>query len=65
MKQLPKNVKPYKTVGPWTKETIPKALSRSHNTKVDVWGKLEILQGSLIYTIEETNESFRLQKKFL
>ena len=62
MKLLPKNIKAYKTVGPWTKEKIPAALLKAHNTKKDVWGKLEILQGSLTYTIEETNQSFNLQK---
>ena len=62
MRDLPTNVKAYKVMGPWTREKIPSGLLKAHNTKEGVWGRLDILEGELTYTIEETNEQFHLVK---
>ena len=42
----------YKSTPIFTEQTLPAALRANHSTKAGVWGKLKILSGSLIYTIE-------------
>ncbi|MFV0430802.1 MAG: DUF1971 domain-containing protein [Alphaproteobacteria bacterium] len=49
MVRIPAEAKPYKTVGPWTVDKIPKMLLNRHNTKAGVWAKLEVLQGVVNY----------------
>jgi tellurite resistance-related uncharacterized protein len=53
MKQLPCNLAPYKRTPEFTETTIPDGLLRSHNTKSGVWGKIVVLEGSLLYRILE------------
>ena len=37
----------YKRMPIWTKDTMPEALQRKHNTKVGTWGKITVLKGQL------------------
>ena len=53
MKELPENVKPYKRTPEFTAETVPSGLLRDHNTKPGVWGKIVVLEGTLLYRILE------------
>ena len=46
---------PYKRMPIWTKDTMPEALQRKHNTKVGTWGKITVLKGQLRF-IELTEE---------
>lgn len=59
MKQLPDNVKAYKRTPLFTQETVPDALLNNHNTKAGVWGLIQVEEGELDYTIEDT-ETHRL-----
>ena len=45
----------YKRMPIWTKDTMPEALQRKHNTKVGTWGKITVLKGQLRF-IELTEE---------
>jgi tellurite resistance-related uncharacterized protein len=60
MKQLPDNAAAYKRTPEFNQSTIPNGLLKNHQTKAGVWGKINILEGRLLYLIEETNEQFEL-----
>lgn len=53
MKTLPADVVPYKRTPEFTQSTVPAGLLRSHNTKDGVWGKIVVLEGTLLYRILE------------
>jgi len=53
LKQLPVDVIAYKRTPEFDQDSIPKGLLREHQTKSGVWGKITILQGKLLYTINE------------
>ena len=53
MKTLPPNVSPYKRTPEFTQSTVPAGLLRSHDTKDGVWGKIVVLEGTLLYRILE------------
>lgn len=52
MKELPKNVKPYKKTPLFNNENVPSGLLKTHTTKAGTWGKIQILKGQLLYVIE-------------
>ncbi len=52
--------KPYRSTPIFTAQSLPAALRKAHNTKAGVWGVLCVLKGSLLYMIEETQESQEL-----
>ncbi len=56
MKSLPPDLRPYKKTDVFTKETVPKGLLKEHHTMAGVWGKIVILEGGLIYTIDDENK---------
>ena len=45
----------YKRMPLWTKDTMPEAVQRRHNTKVGTWGKITVLKGKLKF-IELTED---------
>jgi tellurite resistance-related uncharacterized protein len=53
LKALPPNVSPYKRTPEFTESTVPAGLLSSHDTKDGVWGKIVVLEGSLLYRILE------------
>ena len=53
MEVLPKSVEPYRTIGPFDQDTIPKGLFREHSTKRGVWGLLEVESGSVRYVVTD------------
>ena len=44
---MPEKLIAYKRMTLWTKDTIPEAVKRKHNTKVGTWGKITVLKGKL------------------
>lgn len=52
MKEMPVGVTAYKKTPVFTEDTIPQGLLNDHNTKKDVWGKINVLEGELTYTIQ-------------
>ena len=44
---MPENLIAYKRMPLWTKDTMPEAVQRKHNTKVGTWGKITVLKGKL------------------
>lgn len=53
MKKLPHDVTPYKRTPEFTERSVPKALLESHRTKRGTWGRIVVLEGTLIYRIME------------
>ncbi len=53
MKSLPSNVTAYQRTKEFSETTVPAALTRRHDTKAGVWGRIHVLEGSLIYRILE------------
>lgn len=53
MKNLPAHVKPYRRTDVFDAATIPAGLLKSHRVAEDVWAKLCVLDGTLMYIIEE------------
>lgn len=44
---MPEKLIAYKRMPLWTKDTMPEAVQRRHNTKVGTWGKITVLKGKL------------------
>ena len=44
---MPEKLIAYKRMPLWTKDTMPEAVQRKHNTKVGTWGKINVLKGKL------------------
>lgn len=55
MKTLPKNVVSYKKTPEFTSSSIPRKLLHAHSTKSGVWGKIVVLQGTLLYRILDSS----------
>ncbi|MEM7466761.1 MAG: DUF1971 domain-containing protein [Pseudomonadota bacterium] len=53
MKTLPSNVRETKKTPEFDEQNIPKGLLKAHQTKEGVWAKIIIMEGSLLYTINE------------
>lgn len=53
MKQLPEAVALVNTTAVFDQHTVPSPLLHSHRTKPGIWGRIVILQGSLVYRILE------------
>jgi len=53
MNTLPDHVTAYKKTPEFTELTVPKGLLKEHQTKDGVWGRINILEGTLEYTIIE------------
>jgi len=53
MKNLPEDVKHYKSTPVFTETTVPKGLLKDHNTKNGVWGVICLNEGELEYVIED------------
>ena len=53
MESLPPNVKSYKTTKLFSQDTVPAGLLRAHKTKAGTWGKIVVVQGSIVYRILE------------
>lgn len=51
MKTLPPEVEAYQRTKEFTESTIPSGLTKRHNTKAGVWGRICIVEGTLKYRI--------------
>tara|TARA_R110002072_G_scaffold534_6_gene3999 strand:+ start:174026 stop:174301 length:276 start_codon:yes stop_codon:yes gene_type:complete len=52
MKELPKNVEVYKKTNVFDENSIPKGILNDHSTKPNVWGKINIVEGKLLYVVQ-------------
>jgi len=64
MKSLPEQVVSYKQTPEFNENTIPAGLLKHHQTKAGVWGKIVVLSGNLLYTIEQPFEEILLDSNF-
>ena len=53
MKAIPENFSPYKKTPVFDEDSVPKGLLKAHRTKEGTWGKIIILEGQLLYSINE------------
>lgn len=61
MKSLPCTVEFYRRTPEFTEDTVPAGLTKSHRTKVGVWGRIVVLEGELLYRIHASPKGvFRL-----
>jgi tellurite resistance-related uncharacterized protein len=56
MPRLPDDVERYKATPEFDETTIPAGLLASHRLKADTWGRIVVVEGRLLYTIEEPEE---------
>jgi len=63
MKTLPKDVALYKTTILFDNLTVPKGLLKNHSTIEKVWGLITVVEGQLIYIIQEQENITR--KKYI
>lgn len=57
MKTIPDTVTHYKSSAVFTQDTLPAALRRAHTTAVGVWGRITVLEGSLLYRITDPSQA--------
>lgn len=60
MKKIPEKLRSYKKTDTFDQTSVPRALLQEHSTKANVWGKIVILEGKLLYKIPSTNEEYQL-----
>ncbi|MES2206668.1 MAG: DUF1971 domain-containing protein [Pseudomonadota bacterium] len=60
MKSLPLDVTAYKKTPEFDESSVPNGLLNNHKTKEGVWGKIVVLEGNLLYTINEPKEEIYL-----
>lgn len=53
MNTIPSSAAHYRSTPVFTQDTVPAALQRAHTTAADVWGRITILEGSLLYRITD------------
>jgi tellurite resistance-related uncharacterized protein len=53
MKTIPDTVTHYKSTAVFTEDSVPAAIQRGHTTAAGVWGRIRILEGSLLYRITD------------
>ena len=53
MKSLPDDVTTYQRTPEFSESSIPAGLLGVHTTKAGVWGRIRVLEGSLVYRILE------------
>lgn len=53
MKPLPDSVVAYRRTPEFTSANVPAALLQAHSTKADVWARIVVLDGELLYRILE------------
>jgi tellurite methyltransferase len=62
MPRLPKTVAEYKRTALFDAPTTPAGLRKSHTTKAGVWGEIVVVEGRVLYVIEnEKDASFILK----
>jgi tellurite methyltransferase len=62
MPRIPPEASEYKRTGIFNVLTTPAGLRKSHTTKAGVWGEIVVLEGRVLYVIEnEEDASFILQ----
>ena len=53
--ELPTGVTKFKVTSEFTEESLPAGLRSAHQTKSGIWGKIVILEGELLYSVESKN----------
>lgn len=54
--ELPDGFVAYKKTPHFTENSVPRGLLAAHTTKPGVWGKLEVLNGTIVYVLEGETE---------
>jgi tellurite resistance-related uncharacterized protein len=60
MSEIPPDAHVYHRTPEFTEATVPHGLQHQHSTKAGVWGRIVVVDGSLIYRILPTNTTTTL-----
>ena len=55
--ELPAGLQVYKTTPHFDETFLPKGLRKDHSTKIGVWGRIQVFEGSLRYVVTAPFES--------
>ena len=53
MQSIPKICEPYKRTPVFDENSVPAGLLKAHQTKAGTWGKIVVVEGQLLYRIQE------------
>ena len=56
---LPNNVEKYFETKVFTEKSLPEKITKKHNTKTGVWGRIVVLEGELDYIVSEPPKSLQ------
>jgi tellurite resistance-related uncharacterized protein len=56
---LPEGLDAYKRTPVFTEATVPAGLLRDHRTKEGVWGLIQVVEGELLYRIDDRRRAYR------
>jgi tellurite methyltransferase len=60
VRTIPHTKRPYKRTALFTEDTVPEGLKKDHATKEDVWAKINVVQGRLLYEVTDHGVSYEL-----
>ena len=60
--EMPDTFKAYRKTAEFTENSIPKSLLNEHSTKAGVWAKIHVLEGKLIYHVDELRAKFEISR---
>lgn len=50
---LPDDVRPYRTIGPFDRKTLPEGLWRTHDLAQGVWGHVKLAEGRIAFVWDD------------
>lgn len=51
--ELPPGLESYRRTGTFCEQTVPDGLLKAHATKAGTWGLIQVIEGELLYRIED------------
>jgi tellurite methyltransferase len=58
--EAPPELEHYKSTPEFSAKTLPKVLTRDHQTKAGVWGQINVLEGRVIYRVTSPFQTDRM-----
>ncbi|HEX8444331.1 MAG TPA: DUF1971 domain-containing protein [Allosphingosinicella sp.] len=58
-RRIPPEMSVYKRTPQFRSDTVPAALLRAHSTKADTWGRIRVVEGTLIYRVVDARRQRR------
>ena len=58
--EMPDDFAAYRKTAEFTEKTMPTGLLNDHSTKPGVWGKIHVIEGSLMYCVDALGSKFEI-----